>query len=117
MRVYIAGALSSKENTERNPSKIVCDYITNLSKMCQIASEVLKRGHSLYVPGLDFMLGVIAGDWTEKDYRGIGMSFLEVCDCVLIISDSWGVRKEVERAHDLGIRVYYRLEDLNGRIH
>ena len=112
MRVYIAGALSSKESTNRNPSQVVTDYIANVSKMCKRASELRKRGYYPYVPGLDFLLGVIAGDWEENDYRGIGIAFLEVCDAVLVISDSWGVRKEVERAKELKIPVYYSLAEL-----
>jgi len=119
MRVYIAGALSSKENTKRNPSKVVTDYIKNVSAMCQRASELRKRGYYPYVPGMDFLLGIVAGDWEENDYRGIGMAFLEVCDAVLVISDSWGARKEIERAKELKIPVYYSLPELeaySGRI-
>jgi len=112
MRVYIAGALSSKEDRTRDPSKVVIDYLSNVSKMCKVASQVRKLGHFPFVPALDLLLGVINGDWDEEDYRGVGMAFLEVCDAVLVISQSWGVAKEIERANELGIPVYYRMEDL-----
>jgi hypothetical protein len=112
MRVYIAGALSSKENINRNPTEVVCDYIRNLSTLCQKASELRKRGYYPYVPGLDFLLGVINGNWTEEDYRDLGIAFLEVCDAILVTSDSWGVQKEIERAKELGIPVYYSLEEI-----
>jgi len=112
MRVYIAGALSSRENTNRNPSRVVTDYIQNVSRMCQVASQVRHKGHYPYVPGLDFLLGVVVGNWEENDYRGMGMGFLEVCDAVLVISQSWGVSKEIALANELGIPVYYRIEDL-----
>jgi len=107
MRVYIAGALSSKEKNDRNPSTVVCDYISNLSKMCKVASKLRKRGYYPYVPGTDFLLGIIAGDWQEDDYRGIGIAYLEVCDAVLVISDSWGVQEEIRKAKELGIPIYY----------
>jgi hypothetical protein len=112
VRVYIAGALSSKEKQDRTPSQVVVDYLLNVSAMCKVASKVRKAGYYPYVPALDLLLGVVNGDWTEEDYRDTGMNFLEVCGAVLVISDSWGVRKEVERAKELGIRVYYQLEDL-----
>lgn len=112
MRIYIAGALSSKEDNSRTPSKVVTDYIQNVSAMCQWASLVRRKGHYPYVPGIDFLIGVVNGDWEEEDYRGIGMSFLEVCDAVLVISMSWGVQKEIDRAKELGIPIYYRLEDI-----
>jgi len=111
-RVYIAGALSSKENENRNPSKVVTDYIQNVSRMCQRASEVRRLGYYPFVPGLDFLLGVVNGNWEEEDYRGIGMAFLEVCDAVLVTSDSWGVQQEISRAKELGIPVYYDIGDL-----
>jgi len=112
MRVYIAGALSSKENTSRDPSTVVIDYIANVSRMCKVASQVRKVGHHPFVPALDLLLGAINGDWTEEDYRGIGMAFLEVCDAVLVISDSWGVQKEIKRARELNIPIYYSMEEL-----
>ncbi|MBU1307896.1 MAG: hypothetical protein KKF33_20520 [Alphaproteobacteria bacterium] len=106
MRIYIAGALSSKEKTSRSPSKVVTDYIQNVSAMCKAASIIKRKGHYPYVPGLDFLLGMIIGDWEEEDYRGMGMSFLEVCDAMVIISNSWGVQKELEKAKELGIIIY-----------
>ena len=113
LRVYVAGALSSKEKTDRDPSRVVSDYIQNVSAMCKAASAVRRKGHYPYVPGLDFLLGVVVGDWKEEDYREIGKSFLEVCEAILVISESWGVQKEINRAKELGIPIYYRVEDIS----
>ena len=112
MRVYIAGALSSKEKNGRNPSEVVVDYLRNVHSMIAAASAVRHKGYFPYVPALDMLLGVGAGDWTEDDYRGIGLEFLEVCDAVLVISLSWGVLQELARAEALGIPVYRSLEEL-----
>ena len=108
MLIYIAGALSnSGEDIERSNSKVVTDYIKNIHKMCQVATAVRKAGHFPYVPGLDLLLGLSCGIFEEEDYRGIGMAFLEVCDLILVISDSTGVRREVAKAEELGIPVEY----------
>ena len=112
MRIYIAGALSSKEIDKRNPSRIVTDYISNIHNMCQKASIVKRKGHYPFVPALDFLLGVVCGDWEEEEYRSTGMSFLEVCDAILITSMSWGVKEEIKRAKELGKHIYYDLEDI-----
>lgn len=112
MRIYIAGALSSREKNDRNPSQVVADYIQNLNQMCWAAADVRGKGHFPYVPGLDFLLGVVVGTWEEEDYRGIGMSFLGVCDAVYVISRSWGVEQEVARARELGIPVFHFLEEI-----
>ena len=112
MRIYIAGALSSRENTSRNPSLVVTDYIANVSAMCKAAGRVRRLGFYPFVPALDFLLGAVNGDWQEEEYRGIGMAFLEVCDAVLVISDSWGVQKEIAKAKELHIPVYYSVAEL-----
>lgn len=111
-RIYIAGALSSKEDTTRDPSKVVTDYISNVHAMCKYAGQVRLLGHYPYVPALDFLLGMVNGDWDERAYREIGIAFLEVCDAVLVISESWGVSKELERAKELGIPIYWSIGDL-----
>lgn len=106
MKIYVAGALSSKEDTNRNPSKVVTDYIRNMTDMLRAAVALRKKGHYPYIPGMDFLLGLIAGDWEEDDYRGLGMAFLEVCDAIVVISYSWGVREELKRAKELGLKAY-----------
>lgn len=112
MKIYIAGALSSKEKNNRTPTQVVVDYITNVHKMCKVAGQLRKLGHAPFVPALDFLLGVINGDWAEETYRGLGMEFLDVCDALLVISDSWGARREVEYAKEHCIPIYYSIEEL-----
>ena len=85
------------------------DYIQNVHKMCKVAGQIRKMGHAPYVPALDLLLGVINGDWAEKEYRGLGMEFMEVCDAVLVISTSWGVEEELEEARKLCIPIYYSI--------
>ncbi len=115
MKVYIAGALSSKERNGRTPSQVVVDYLTNVNKMCKVAGQLRKLGYVPFVPALDLLLGIVNGDWGEEDYRGIGMEFLDVCDAILVISDSWGVQKEVDYAKRNCIPIYYSLVELNGK--
>ncbi len=118
MLVYIAGALSTSIiEPYRTPSKVVTDYIQNIHKMCEVAARLRKKGYYPYVPGLDFLLGVVSGNLEEQDYRDIGMKFLEVCDAVLVISDSYGVRKEIERATEVHIPVFYNEEALEKSTH
>lgn len=114
MKVYIAGALSSKENNHRTPTQVVVDYLQNASKMCRVAGELRKLGYAPFVPALDFILGVVNGDWVEEDYRELGMEFLEVCDAVLVISNSWGVEQEIAEARRLCLPIYYSLAELRG---
>lgn len=114
-RVYIASALSTLPvgvAETRSPSTVVCEYISNLSRMAELATNLRNLGYFPYVPGLDFLLGIRTGDWHEEDYRTVSMAFLEVCDAVLVGKHSKGVDAEVRRAIDLGIPVYADIGDL-----
>ena len=113
MLVYVAGALSnSDEDTNRTPSKVVVDYINNCRKMLIAAREVIRKGHAPFVPALDFLTGLVSGDMEEKDYRLCNLEFLSVCDVMLVLSRSSGVREEIEFAKKKGIPVCYKIEDL-----
>lgn len=112
MRIIILGALSSKEDTERTPSKIVVDYIQNVHKMCAVATALRKRGHAPFVPALDILLGLIDGNWDEENYRGLTTAFIPVCDAAVVISDSWGTQKDIQTAKEHGIPVYYSVEEV-----
>ena len=112
-RIYVAGALSgSNSDKERSPSKVVCDYINNLNRMISIAGLLRRKGYCPYIPGLDFLVGMVWGGFDEEDYRGMSMSFLDVCDAVLVLSMSSGVQREIDRARKLGIPVYYTIAQL-----
>ena len=83
--------------------------------MCECASEIRKLGHAPYVPALDLLLGVVNGDWEEGDYRETNLEFLDVCDSMLVISYSQGVKKEIDYAKQQCIPIYYSLEQLGGQ--
>jgi len=114
-RIYVASALSTLPvgvAETRSPSTVVCEYISNLSRMAELATNLRNLGYFPYVPGLDFLLGIRTGDWHEEDYRMVSMSFLEVCDAVLVGTTSKGVDVEVRRAIDLGIPVFSDINNL-----
>lgn len=113
LKVYIAGQLTRlNKNDERTPSQVVVDYIKNLNKMCQMAFKLIQYGFAPYVPGLDFLLGVVSGRMEERDYRNIGIEFLKVCDAVLVLSMSPGVKNELAIARKYNIKIFYSFEKL-----
>lgn len=112
MIIAILGALSSKEDTERTPSQVVVDYLQNVHKMCRVASRLRKRGHHPFTPALDMLLGVVDGEWTEEEYRGLTTAFIPRCDAALVISDSWGTQRDIETAIDHNIPIYYNEEEI-----
>lgn len=114
MRIYVAAPLSTgiKTNKTSFQSAGITEYIKNLHRMFRVAIEVQRRGHYPYVPGLDILLGIEAGDWERDDYQNTSLAFLEVCDAILIVAMSEGVARELELAEGLGLKVYYNVEEV-----
>ncbi|MGB9708136.1 MAG: DUF4406 domain-containing protein [Candidatus Pacearchaeota archaeon] len=104
-RVYIAGKLND----------MAVDYIKNLHFMIKEAEKVRKRGFSVYVPCLDFLMGLVAGDYEYNDYFENSQEWLKASE-VVYACDNWknsnGAKKEIELAKSLNIPVFYNLEDL-----
>ena len=107
-RVYIAGKLND----------MAVDYLKNVSTMIHAALKVKKLGHSVFVPCLDFLLGIVDGGYEYEDYSDNNLVWLEVSDCVLVLpgyETSKGTLAEIKRAEELKIPIYYKLEDLPER--
>jgi hypothetical protein len=101
MRVYIASPFSigvESENTRRS---------------YESANDLIDLGHVPFCPlwhqQLNELIPRSYDKWLELDFV-----WLERCDCVLRLpGESRGADKEVERAHQLGLPVFYNIRDLN----
>ena len=101
-RVYIAGKLNDD----------AVGYIKNLHKMIKEGDYVRRLGYSVYIPGLDFLVGLQSGDMEYPDYFNNSQPWLEVSDAILLVKGwetSNGTKREIELAEKLGIPVF---EDL-----
>lgn len=104
-RVYIAGKLSADAP----------HYIQNLHAMFEWANEVRKIGFSVFVPGLDFLMGLQFGNWEYPDYFNNSQEWLKVADFVFVCpgyEQSKGTRREIQLAHTCGIPVFYSIDEL-----
>ena len=103
--VYVAGPLNAG----------AVGYIKNIHRMVMWAEKVRKAGFSVYIPGIDFLAGVIHGDWEYEDYFNNSQPWLERADAIFVIPDyeeSKGTLREIERAANLSIPVFYDIEKL-----
>lgn len=103
MKIYIASPYT-------NP-----DPCANTHKAIMVANKLLDIGYIPFVPHLSHFWHTITPrqyeDWTKIDNE-----FLKCCDCVLRLEgESKGADKEVELAKQLGIPVYYSIEELINR--
>ena len=104
-RIYIAGKLNSD----------ACGYIINVHNMIIWAEKVRKAGFAVFVPGLDFLQGVVFGDWVYSDYFDNSQPWLDASDAVFL-TPGWevseGAKREAERANNQGIPVYTDLKQM-----
>ena len=102
-KVYVAGKLNSD----------ACGYIKNIHQMIIWAEKVRKLGFAVFVPGLDFLQGVLFGNWEYSDYFNNSQPWLDSADAIFLVpgwETSEGTKKEIKRAKKQNIPVY---SDLN----
>lgn len=99
-RIYIAGPYTKG------------DVLMNVRNAIKTGSKLLDMGYAPYVPHLnhfwEFLDPRHYHQWLELDNE-----WLKVSDALLRLpGESEGSDKEVQLANDLGIPVYYSIEDL-----
>lgn len=101
MRVYIASAYTQG------------DVAINVRNVILVADELVKRGHTPYIPHLTHFWHLVSPK-EVKFWYDYDNSFLDHwAECLLRLdNESKGADAEVERAKRLGIPVYFRIEDL-----
>lgn len=107
-KVYLAGAYSG--NT--------LEFLDNIRRGMRMGTELLLKGYAPFVPWLDHQLFLQLRDDESiciEAIRNYSLEWLRVSDCVLVLPNSQksaGTKKEIKLAKELGIPIYYRLEDL-----
>jgi hypothetical protein len=105
LKIYIAGKLNN----------MACEYITNVHNMCVWSDKVRRLGFSVYIPGIDFLMGMIFGDWVYDDYFNNSQPWLYVSDAVFVCpgwESSEGTKREIASAKERGIPVFFDCETL-----
>ena len=101
-RIYIAGKLNDD----------ACGYIKHLHRMIDTARKVRRAGFAVYVPGNDFLEGLVAGDFGYSEYFNNSQPWLAASDAVFLTpgwETSSGTKREIAYAKSLGIPVYDNL--------
>lgn len=108
MRVYVAMPYGKVNNLS------AFDLMTNVQKAIEVGRNLIKQGHNPYVPHL---LHFIDLNWEdtppESQWLEMAKAWMRQCEVVLRLGGySSGADSEVKLAEELGIPVYYKLEDL-----
>ena len=104
-KVYIAGKLGDP----------AVHYIRNLHVMIKSSETIRQAGFAVFVPGLNFLQGVMFGYWTYEDYFDNDQPWLLSADAIYMCSnwrDGSGTWREKEIAEENGIPVFEHIDDL-----
>ena len=108
-RIYVAGAYSADN---------VMSVLDNMRRGIRLSTLVKLAGYAPFSPWLDYHFQLqLRGDerLTIDDYYNYSTAWLEASDAVLVAvesENSRGTAKEIRRAIELGIPIYYSLKEL-----
>jgi len=105
LKVYVAGKLND----------MATDYIKNCHKMIKCAEEVRKQGFAVYVPCIDFVMGMMFGSYDYNDYFDNSQPWLKSADAIFVCpgyETSTGTQREIATATERNIPVFFTMEDL-----
>lgn len=105
-RVYVAGALNSD----------AVGYIKNMHRMIDCALKLMKKGYAVFIPGIDFLVGLQAGYFEYDDYFDNSWEWLKVSEAVFVVpksENSQGTKDECNEAMERGIPVFHDIEKLD----
>jgi hypothetical protein len=111
IRVYVAGAYSGDS---------VLHVLDNIGRGVRASAALFRKGYAPYCPWHNheyFLTGRMDG-LTVEDYYRATITFMEVCNAIFVVDNprnatSVGLRRELERAVDLGIPVFYDEEEMD----
>lgn len=107
-KIYVAGAYSASN---------VLDVLRNIGRGEKACANLFAMGYAPFCPWHDktFVTDNPDGAFTVSQFYEYSMAWLEVSDAVLVLpgwENSIGTKMEIQRANELGIGVYYSVEEL-----
>jgi len=112
MRIYIAGPYSAYRNAQGTILSV--DY--NIGVAEALGAELYRKGHTPFIPHtMTARFERTYPDIPKQVYLETDLEWLELCDAVLLLpgwEKSEGAKIELERAKELGLKVYYDIRDV-----
>lgn len=104
--VYVAGAMNSGN---------ILGVLTNVETGLRRGGELAEAGLAPFIPHLDIFLALKGFNLPMEFYYDYTMEFLTRCDCMFVCENSEnsvGTKAEIVKATELGIPIYYSIEEL-----
>lgn len=89
------------------------DAFRNVKRAMTVAVKLIKLGFVPICPHLSHFMHVhVEEELSYDEWMEYDLKLLELCDAVLCLGNSPGVKRELEYAKQLGLKVFYSLEEL-----
>jgi len=113
MRIYIAGPYNPVN--AKNKHEAIQIAAKNVYRAVEAAITLIERGHYPFVPHLTHYIHIHPScprDYGEWWYE-YDMTFLEMwAEALLYLAPSKGADKELEKAKELGLRIFYSIDEV-----
>lgn len=101
-RAYIAGPYSGAD---------IIIILGNIRQGINKAAQLMREGYAVFCPFLDFLIALMPGKQISKEaYQSNSMAWVECCDVMYVLpgwESSNGTKREIARAQELGIPIFY----------
>ena len=105
--IYVSGPYS--EDTEEQ-------ILFNVNQAIFYGIEIMRKGHNVIVPHLSHYMEKqaqeFAGGFSWDRWMAQDLALLEKCDAFFFVGPSKGACVELERAKELGLPIYYSLDEV-----
>lgn len=105
--IYVSGPYSALTREAR---------WNNVLKAVKVGIEIRAKGHYPLIPHLyddfDEVAKMMGHNFDWQSYMDMDLAILERCDCLYFIGESKGACIELERAKELGLQIFYSLEEV-----
>ena len=107
-KIYVAGPFSDSD-----PLK----FLSNARAGLEAGAQLIADGYAVFCPFLDFQycLSVYGGGLTKEQLQQNSLAWVDRSDAVLVLQGwefSPGTEREIERAEQHGIPVFYNVYDM-----
>ena len=107
LRIYIAGPYTSLDEK---------GHELNTHRAIDAGISVFQRGHHPYIPHLTHYVDIRAKatgmELSWSDYIKWDLPWLDMCDALLYLGKSKGADLELQRAKELGKRIYFSIAEI-----
>ena len=105
-KIYIAGKLNDN----------AVGFLQNVARMIRLGNAAREAGFAVFIPCLDLLQGIVAGDWTYRQYFDNSQPWLMSSDAVLVVEEGYksskGTQREIETAEQHDIPVFFNLKEM-----